>query len=165
MENIKLDMENLSNEEREQLIALIEKANKPKSKVWKPEIGEHYYIVCSDGTITITPYTDSSYQKDVYNFGNMFPSLEEAKEESECRKILTKWKRLSIESGENENEWNGVNTHWFCYYHYSNGKIYTDAYTTCKYASTYFSTEKSLLDAIAEIGEDNVKKYILDIKE
>ena len=34
MEEIKLNMENLSEEEREQLMKLIEKANAQKTKVW-----------------------------------------------------------------------------------------------------------------------------------
>lgn len=35
--NITVNMENLSEEEREQLMKLIKKSNKPKSKILKPE--------------------------------------------------------------------------------------------------------------------------------
>ena len=50
-QNITINMENLSQEERTALLSLIEKANKPKSKVWKPESDEMYYYSCSDGFI------------------------------------------------------------------------------------------------------------------
>lgn len=41
MDKITLNMENLSGDEREQLIKLVEKANKKENnKVWKPGLGD-----------------------------------------------------------------------------------------------------------------------------
>lgn len=43
--NISVNLNNLSDEERQTLISLIEKANKPKSKVWKPEKNETFFFI------------------------------------------------------------------------------------------------------------------------
>ena len=43
-ENITIDLEGLSKEEREQLLRLVEKAKKPK-KIWKPKCGEKYWYI------------------------------------------------------------------------------------------------------------------------
>ena len=43
MDEIKLNMENLTKEEREQLLKLVEKANRKESKVWKPKYNDKYY--------------------------------------------------------------------------------------------------------------------------
>ena len=81
MDNITVNMENLSEEERASLVALIEKANKPQSKVWKPKEGDAYFFVWSDGTV----------------IGDCFRTKEEAEEKVKELKVKAKWKRLSIE--------------------------------------------------------------------
>lgn len=165
MENIKIDINNLSNEEREQLMALIEKANKPKNKVWKPENCDVYYCLSNEGTPIIINWNNSASDINRWDVGNVFHTQEEAAEEAKRRRILTEWKRLSIESGENENEWNGDNNHFCVYYNYSGGKLTVDCWYEQKRTEIYFATKESLLNAISEIGIPNVKKYILGIKE
>lgn len=163
MDEIKLNLENLSEAERKQLIALVEKANKPKSKIWKPEYGE-YYLICSGGNIGRMLWYGDNSDKGAYEIGNVFPTKEEADEELTRRKILTKWKRLSIEAGEDENPWDGNHEHFFIYFDVVRDKLVTKAFTGVHMASIFFPSEESLDNAIEEIGEDNVKKYILDVK-
>lgn len=164
MNEIKLNMSNLSNEERKQLTALIEKANKSKSKVWKPEENKVYYYISWCGEIGFS--VNSTHLDDTcYEIGNAFQTKEEAEEEITRRKIIAKWKRLSIEAGEDDNEWDTDNIHWYCYYSHAFKKPECAYCQNVKDSSVFFPTRESLIEAISIIGEDNVKKYILGIKE
>lgn len=49
-ETLNVNLNNLTEEERNTLLALVEKSVK-EPKVWKPEINEKYYYVRSDGGI------------------------------------------------------------------------------------------------------------------
>ena len=103
-ETITVNMENLTDTEREQLMNLVKKASneEKKSKVWKPKIGESYY----DLGATCLTWRDDSSDNYLYSIGEVFKTAEEADEEEKRRKILNQWKRLSVEAGEEENEWN-----------------------------------------------------------
>ncbi len=164
MDNITVNMENLSEEERTSLIALIEKANKPQSKVWRPREGESYYRMNHAGDVWLGTWTNHKYDIAAYEIGNCFQTEEEAEEKVEELKVKAKWKRLSIESGEEENEWDGINLHWMCSYSYDSNGSKCISWTSHRYADIYFATKESLKNAIKEIGEDNVKRYILGIK-
>lgn len=65
---ITLNMENLSEDEREQLMKLVEKANKMR----KPENGEQYYIIYSYGGIDLCVWCDTKEDKGRYSIGNCF---------------------------------------------------------------------------------------------
>lgn len=163
MNEIKVNLENLSEDERELLMSLIEKANNSKSKVWKPVNDETYYYIDEVG-IGETKWSDSFYQDTfLYEIGNLFRTEDEAEEEIQRRKICKQWENLSIESGEADNPWNGENQHWVCYYSSYYDKVKTDCITSAKEANIYFTTHESLLNAIEAIGEENVRKYILRV--
>lgn len=163
MNEIKINMDNLSEDERNQLMKLIEKTNEPKSRVWRPECGECYYYINACGAVCASRWTEVGLDNECYDIGNVFRTKEEAAEEVKRRKILAKWKRLSIESGEASNEWNKKNEHWFVFFLYN--KIEVTFGIAIKSEATYFQTKESILNAIEDIGEENVKKYILGIKE
>lgn len=48
---LQINMNNLTDEERNTLLSLVKKSNEPKSKVWKPEVGEFYYWINANGNI------------------------------------------------------------------------------------------------------------------
>lgn len=158
---IKVNLKNLSDAEREQLMKLIEKANTPASKVWKPVEGETTYVIWANGCIHETRQLNMSLDA-LYYQGNVFATREEAKFESHRRKILKRWEDMSAESGEAENKWNDKNKHWYCY---CEGSTIKTHWVLChRSENTYYATRESLENAIAEIGEENVKKYILGVK-
>lgn len=164
MEQITILLDNLTEDERNQLMKLVEKANEPKSKVWKPaKDGEYWCLWCS-GAVTRDRY---EMPVDVYRWelGNCFPTEEEAEEEATRRKMLVKWKRLSIEAGEEDNPWDGRNLHWAVSWDCEGKCFHYFAYENCKYPISHFPSSDSLKAAIAELGEENVKKYILGVKE
>lgn len=163
---ISLNLENLNNDERKLLMSLVEKGNKPKSKVWKPETGNFVYVITADNTINRFTYKETNnYDRMAYNIGNLFSTNDAAEEEAKRRKIIKRWKDLSIESGEEDNPWNADNAHFKVVYNVTDKEIRTYPITFNRDQSVCFRTKQSILDAIKEIGEENVKKYILNVKE
>ena len=164
--NLNVNLENLTTEEREMLMKLVEKSQEKKSKVWKPTLGERFYVISTCGTLDCRTWQDDVPCTNLFEIGNVFPTLDAAEEEVTRRKMIAKWKRLSIESGEDENQWDNTNKHWSVCYNYRNNEL--DSGTNLhsyKYEETYFPTEDSLLVAIKELGEDNVKRYILGVRD
>jgi hypothetical protein len=164
---ISLNLENLNDDERKLLMSLVEKGNKPKSKAWKPAHGQTVYVLTADNKAGTLRYNDrcNHYDRMAYEIGNIFPTNEAAEEEAKRRKILKRWKDLSIESGEEENPWDNKHMHYSVFYNCM--KKTTEIFITddTKRDSVYFATEKSLRAAIKEIGEENIKKYMFNIKE
>ena len=67
-ENITINMENLSETEQKQLLALAEKANKPQNKVWQPHEKERfYYIDDCEGTVETWTFSILNHQKRLAN--------------------------------------------------------------------------------------------------
>lgn len=166
MNEIKVNFENLSQVERETLMKLVEKGSKPKSRVPHPTQQNKGYVVnvWSSSVTRGDVYMDEYLQR-VDELGLWFPTREEAEEEITRLKMLTKWKHLSIEAGEADNPWDGKRWHWTVAWDSVDRSFYYQRYGCTVYATTFFPTVKSLKAAIAELGEDNVKKYILGVKE
>ena len=164
---ISLNLENLNDDERKLLMSLVEKGNKPTNKVWKPATGQMTYVITADNNVDDLRYNDShNYDHEAYEIGNIFPTKEAAKEEAKRREILKRWKDLSIESGEEEKLWDNKHMHYAVYYSYGRKQVDITYHSHYRFESTtYFATEASLNAAIKEIGAENVKKYILNIKE
>lgn len=161
---ISLDLNNLKEDERATLLALVEKANKPKSKVWKPERGNSYICINSDGGLTfVSSWTNSKTDQERYQLGDVFRTKEEAEFEVQRRKYFTQYKRLSIEAGELENPWNNESQHWYAYYDVTTNNIEFCMNYRFYDGLIYFPTHKSCENAVKTIGEENFKKYILGI--
>ena len=164
-ETITVNMNNLTDSEREQLMHLIEKSSKKTSKMWKPELGDQFYIILSNGDVFKQAWDGGPNDEHFYLIGNIFRTKEEAKEEVERIKLLTQWKQLSIESGEDENPWGKNSRHYFAYYSYNSSSISFDFAECCRSNRIYFPSMESLKKAIQIVGYENVKKYILGIEE
>ena len=164
-DKIKIIMENLSNEEREQLMHLIEKSSKKTSKMWKPELGDQFYIILSNGDVFKQAWDGGPNDEHFYLIGNIFRTKEEAKEEVERIKLLTQWKHLSVEAGEDENPWDSDKRHWYVYYDYGLKILDMSFNDTFNSGKVYLPSVKSLKNAIETVGEENVKRYVLGVKE
>ena len=161
--NITVNMENLSQEERSTLLSLIEKANKPKNKAWKPEEGEKYYCSCSDGCIEGETWNNSIVDKNRYAMGNCFKTKEEAEFATEKLKVTTELKRFALEHNEGEIDWSDGKPKWLIY---SNRNHVGFKYVNLlKENNIYFTSEKITQAAIKEIGEERLKKYYFEVKE
>lgn len=162
-ENIGINMENLEEEEIEQLLALIEKANKPQNKVWKPHEKESfYYIDDCEGTVETWTFSILKHQKRLA-MGNCFQTRAEAKFALERLKVLHELRVLA----------NGFNPLKECKDGYVLGYDLTLKIVEIinTYGSGYifndipFETESKAKKAIKIIGEKRLKKYYFCIED
>lgn len=163
-------MDNLSTDERNTLLKLIEKANKPKSKVLKPEIGERYYCIhcCTRNMINSYNWIDDSYDKKCYEIGNCYQTKEEAEFALEKQKVITELKRFALENNECELDWNdNEKSKYFIVYNYFRNEIQIESLCYTKYGinNIYFSSIKVAKKAIEKIGEDRLKKYYFEVND
>lgn len=164
--NITVNMENLSQEERSTLLSLIEKANKPKNKVWKPEKGEKYYYSYSDGFIKESTWDNVNVDKNRYAIGNCFKIKEEAKFALERQKVITELKRFALEHNDKEIDWNNIEQRkCFLSYQHDKNIIFIDFYYSVQIYNIYFTSEEIAQAAIKEIGEERLRKYYFEVKE
>lgn len=167
MENISVDMNNLNKTEREQLLTLVTKANKGKSKVCIPEDGEKYWVISSDGQ-QLSKYTwrGDYFEYGLLAIGNCFKTREEAEFEVERLKVIKELKDYALKYNEHEIDWKDKNKEkWFIHYDYSYSVI-RSVWTYSMVLSTVYFTSSQIADnAIKAIGEDRLKKYYFGIEE
>lgn len=151
MEEITINMENLSQEEREQLLELVEKVYKLVKREW-PQEGDDYYCLASDGYIEVESWYGGEVNRYHYDVGNCFRTKEEAERYSEHLKVCAELRRMADGSVKDE-EWHvphydSFNDHVFVYMH--------DVYSETPYI---FASDESAQKAIDTIGEERLKKY------
>ena len=161
--NITVNMENLSEKEREQLMKLIQKSNGSKGKVWKPEYDEWYFYVSGYGVIGsnvwINDYTDNGY----YEIGNCFKTEEEAKFALEKTKVEAELCRFAEKNNEYEIDWKDEDQEkWFIYYYFDKICPY-QTYSTMR-NDIYFSSKEIAKQAVDNIGEERLKKYYFGVE-
>ena len=159
--NITVNMENLSEEEREQLMKM--KSNGSKRNIWKPEYDEWYFYVSGYGivgsNVWINDYIDNGY----YEIGNCFKTEEEAKFALEKLKVETELRRFAEENNEYEIDWeNDAQEKWFIYY--CDKICLYQTYITMR-NDVYFSSKKIAKRAVDYIGEERLKKYYFRVED
>lgn len=165
-QNITVNMENLSPEERSTLLSLIEKANKLKNKVWKPEKDETYYYLYSYGKIEEDTWDNANEDRIRYAIGNCFKTKEEAEFALERQKVIMELKRFALEHNEGEIDWNDSNQiKYFLSYQHDKNIIFIDSYYFIQICDIYFTSEEIAKAAIKEIGEERIKKYYFEVEE
>lgn len=164
--NITVNMENLSEEERKQLMKLIKKSNKPKSKILKPEYNEIYFCISEYGAVRNSIWENDHIDNGCYGIGNCFKTEEEAKFTLEKAKVETELRRFAEENNEYEIDWaDKKQEKWFILYNCKEGIINrTYAYDFCV-CNIYFTSEEIARQAIKSIGEERLKKYYFGIED
>lgn len=164
-QNITVNMENLSNEERSTLLSLIEKA-KQKNKVWKPEENETYYYSYSYGNIDEDTWDSANEDRNRYVLGNCFKTKEEAEFALERQKVIMELKRFALEHNEEDIDRHDSNQiKYFLSYRHDKNIIFIDYYYFIQICDIYFTSEEIAKAAIKEIGEERIKKYYFEVKE
>lgn len=163
MSEVTISLDNLTEEQK--TVLRLEEKNKPYRVT---EDGEPFWYITDSG---YTQYGCFSYGIPEHRFyleiGNCFRTEAEAEEAVIKLKMQTKWKGLSLEAGEADNPWDGEHEHWAVCLNSGSNKD-TLHYWVNEYVNTgttYFPSKKSLNSAIAELGEENVKKYILGVEK
>lgn len=166
--NITVNMENLSQEERSTLLSLIEKANKPKNKVWKPEKDETYYYLYSYGKIEEDTWDNANEDRIRYAIGNCFKTKKEAEFALERQKVIMELKRFALEHNEKEIDWSNDDEQKYClYFNHERNRIMIDNFDVSQFLSEqiYFTSDTIAQQAIKEIGEERLEKYYFEVKE
>lgn len=167
-ENITINLEGLSKEEREQLLGLVEKAKRVEKseKVWKPEYGDWYWYISSDGQVDNCEWVNGSMDLGRYAMGNCFRTREEAEFAREKQKIKTELQRYALEHNDPEKEaWNLKNSHFGLVLKHDTKdigqtdlRIFQDESVTC------FTSASIARDAIGAVGRERILKYIFGVE-
>lgn len=164
--NITVNMENLSEEEREQLMKLIQKSNGFKSKMWKPNYGRKYFYINDCGAIINSKWYDDVIDTYRYEIGNCFKTKEETEFALEKLKVEAELRRFAEENNECEIDWTDRKQNkWLICYNYDSKNIDTGYDDTLRTHYIYFSSKEIAKQAIDYIGEERLKKYYLGIED
>ena len=163
-ENITIDLEGLSKEEREQLLGLVEKAKKPE-KIWKPKCGEWYWFIGSDGQVDNCEWANDHIDRGRYSMGNCFRTKEEAEFTREKQIIKTELQRYADEHNDpDKEEWNKTNGHYEIVYNYRLGRLDFSELRSCSSTDAiYFTSEELAKKAVETVGRERILKYMFSI--
>lgn len=126
---------------------------------WKPKVFEDYWWVSGRGFARRDKCLNSKYDEDVFNHTDVFPTKEQAKFDSERKRIrreLMRYSRPFVTGTKN----------WFFNYHYRYKTIhYLNSDFSCQPFCLYFESKGTAEKAVETIGEDRIKKYLFGAEE
>ena len=162
MEEIKVNLDNLTNEERETLLKLVEKGNEINKKREKLET---YYFISDKGAICCK--SASGVVNEIrYNLGNYFQTKEEAEFAGKKQLIYQKLSDYALEHNTETIDWDNPNqSKWIITYDSSDKEIRYCWTSTIFINQVYFTSKKIARDAVEEIGKENIKKYLFGVNE
>lgn len=166
-QTINVNLLNLSEEEREQLMGLIKKANQTHQKRWRGEKNDVYYSITGDGKIVDARESEYTCDNDRYQIGNYFKTKEEAEFELNKRLVYQELKDYALEHNEMGIDWkNNEQEKWVVSYDNQFKCLrYRNRYTLSDIGQIYFSSCKIAREAVKAIGEDRIKKYLFNINK
>lgn len=166
-QTINVNLLNLSEEEREQLMSLIKKANQNNKKRWRGEKNDVYYSITGDGRIVDNRESESNCDNVVYQFGNYFKTKEEAEFELNKRLVYQELKDYALEHNEMGFDWKNSEQEK-CVISYDNQikcLVYRYRCALSDIGQIYFSSCEIAREAVEAIGEDRIKKYLCNINK
>lgn len=163
-EHITINLEGLSKEEREQLLRLVEKTKKPK-KIWKPEYGDWYWYISSDGQVDNCEWVNDHIDLGRYAMGNCFRTEEEAEFTRGKQIIKTELQRFADEHNDLDKEkWDGINLHYTIRYDVGDEALTrSSSYVVQNINDIYFTSEDIVKNAVDYIGAKRIMKYLFDV--
>ena len=139
---------------------------KEQKKKWKPEIDEKYWFINDCGMVDWASWCDDESDNWRYLTGNVFKTEQEAKEYKKKIEIQSKFKNFVEDRSDELDFKNNKQTKYHLKYDYYNNVITYDWNQSYKIQGViYASSGQILRDAIKEIGEENIKKYVLEVEE
>ena len=167
--SLNVNMENLTEEERNQLIALVKKSTEEKPKVWKPRDGEkYYYIKTNYPLLTIGSVNwgyNGCFDNLLYEIGNCYRTREETVFALEKLKVIAELKRFAQEHNE-KIDWNNEDQRkYHLYYSYFSDSILISFAYYKKLNVISFTSGEIAQQAIKTIGADRLKKYYFEVED
>ena len=163
-EQITVNLNNFTDEEREQFKKLLGKGSKELSKesrVWKPELNQEYYFIDDFGIADTDIWGDCGVDRNRIGLGNVFKTGEEANFAMGKLRVTTELERYALEH--NDPNYSGK-----YYYHIimdteeKNIDVYEDWKERIA-GATYFTSGKIAKDAIEAVGKDRILKYLFGV--
>ena len=163
---IVVDLNKLTSDEIDKFSELIEKARKPKSKIWKPMVGDEYWSIDSDGdTIWNYVWHNNDLDEQHYSIGNCFQTRENAVDAIERLKIRAELRHYADEYNDKIDWKDGKQDKWYIYFDYINGRLdYNRLLCNRDSFQIYFTSEEIAQDAVKAVGEERIKKYLFGVE-
>lgn len=170
-EQITVNLNNFTNEERELFTKLLRKASEEPSKesrAWKPKKIDQYYYINDFTDVCTDTWQEAGADYKRFKIGNVYKTREEAEIALERAKVTAELKRYALEHNETLRErWNkeGTYQHYNIVFDHAKNKIATtNAYFLQEGSATYFTSEEIAYNAIEAVGKDRILKYIFGIE-
>lgn len=145
----------------------VKEIEKPKYKRWRAEKGGKYYFLDSSCSVVYMVDYYIEFDRKRYEVGNYFKTKEEAEFRRQQLLYLQQYKDYLGEDLVTEDDWKDNDIlKYYAYYDYDSNIVDIDGGIYFKFQGTIYSKSKQKIkDFIKEIGEDNFKKYILEVEE
>lgn len=161
MEEFKVELENLTDKEKKTFLHLVKKSKKSRRK----HMNEIYYSIAEDGNIVGSVENDTFYDESCWKFGNYYNTKEEAEFAKQKQLVYQELKKYALEHNTEEIDWeNYLQIKYFIYCNTKSNDLCIMDVSEMKIAGqVYFTSEKIAENAIKDIGEDRIKKYLFEI--
>ena len=150
-------------EEFDSILDSILEELKKEEEGFKPEYGDAYWVVDSNGRVGDLIWTDHVYDEIALENNAIFKTQEEAEFEAERLKVLRELEKLGRAFKPYEDNYSvslGYN-----FQNQENLGISCTGATEFLYGNYYFDSEEEAEKAIEKIGEDRIKKYLFGVEE
>lgn len=144
----------------------VKEIEKPKYKRWRAEMDNGYYYLDDFGDVQCEEDQRVDIDDFRYNIGNYFKTEEEAEEYKKKLLYQQQYKDFIGEDLATKDDWkDGSVWKYYAYYDFYNRIIKFDYNFNTKDVSIHSKSKEKIEKFIKEIGEDNFKKYILEVEE
>lgn len=162
MDEIKLNLENLTEEERETLMALVKKGNEAKPVRYKPKKYVGYWFINTGGEANQTMWYDTDFDNRVFALNNCFPTEEEAEAAAKKKRVLAKVEIFAKEHNNGEINWkNARQSKYAITYDYHSSKLLV---LNVRYAldvgSVFFTSKEVAQACIDEMGDEIISAFV-----
>lgn len=169
-ENFEVNINNLTGEEKENFLRLIEKSKtilEPIGKRWRGKYGDVYYTITSEGHLVDDTETEGFSDKQSYRFGNYFKTKEEADFARTKQLIYQQLKDYALEHNTEAINWTNPYQHkWFIECDHDDKEVrYCWTASTSSINQIYFTSKKIAEDAVEEVGKKIIKYYLFGIED
>lgn len=144
----------------------VKEIEKPKCKRWRAKTGCRYWFMLSYGEVIETTEYYTPEDNFLFSTGNYFKTEEEADEYKKKLIYRQQYKDYIGEDIPTKGDWENNNLYkYVATYSFDNKKIIIFFGIDIKDESIYSKSEEKIKDFIKEIGEDNFKKYVLEVDD
>lgn len=161
MGEFKVELENLTDKEKKTFLELVKKCKKHCRKC----MNEIYYSIRPNGNIVSSVEENTFYDDNCWKFGNYYNTIKEAEFAKQKKLVMKELRDYAFKHNNEEINWdNSYQLKHFLKYDWDKKKVYCGWETNVQSMNqVYFSSAEIAKNAIKEIGEDRIKKYLFEV--